>query len=199
MMAGGERDDRGWDGWMASPTQWTWVWVSFRSWWWTRKPGVLQSMGSQRVGHDWTELNWKMCSTSNQVWILFLHFTSHSTCMLLLYSCLTLCNPMDYKLPHSSVHGIILARILEEVAIPFSGGYSRPRNWIHISCIAGIFFTIWVVYIWWEIKRGSLIVDTNLHDNKLWNKKITNYINNLKCWINYFGGRNELSFNFFLL
>ena len=48
-----------WDGWMASPTQWTWIWVSSRSWWCTGMPGVLQSMGSQRVGHDWvTELNW---------------------------------------------------------------------------------------------------------------------------------------------
>ena len=47
------------DGWMASPTQWTWVWVNSRSWWWTGRPGVLQSTGSQRVGHDWeTELNW---------------------------------------------------------------------------------------------------------------------------------------------
>ena len=54
------RDSRGWDGWMASLTPWTWVWASSRSWWWTMKPGVLQSMGSQRVGHDWvTELNWK--------------------------------------------------------------------------------------------------------------------------------------------
>ena len=50
---------RGWDGWMASPNRWTWVWVASRSWWWTGRPGVLQSMGSQRVGHDWaTELNW---------------------------------------------------------------------------------------------------------------------------------------------
>ena len=57
--AGGERDDRGWDGWMASPTWWTWGWVSSGSWWWTGKPGVLQSMGSQSVRHDWaTELNW---------------------------------------------------------------------------------------------------------------------------------------------
>ena len=55
----GEGDNREWDGWMALPTQWTWVWVSSRSWWWTGRPGVLQSMGSQRVGHDWaTELNW---------------------------------------------------------------------------------------------------------------------------------------------
>ena len=52
-------DDRGWDGWMASPTQWTWVWVDSRNWWWTGRPGMLRLMGSQRVGHDWvTELNW---------------------------------------------------------------------------------------------------------------------------------------------
>ena len=55
--AGGEGDDRGWDDWMASPTQWTWVWVNSGSWWWTGRPGVLQSMRSQRFGHDWvTEL-----------------------------------------------------------------------------------------------------------------------------------------------
>ena len=62
LKVGREGDDRGWDGWMASPTQWTWVWVNSRSWWWTRRPGILQSMGSQRVGHDWvwTELNWIM-------------------------------------------------------------------------------------------------------------------------------------------
>ena len=58
LKAGGEGEDRGWNGWMASPTQWTWVWASPGSWWWTWKPGVLQSMGSQRVGYDWaTELN----------------------------------------------------------------------------------------------------------------------------------------------
>ena len=58
LKAGGKGDDRGWDGWMASPTQWTWVWVNSRSWWWTGRPG-MQSMGLQRVGHDWvTELNW---------------------------------------------------------------------------------------------------------------------------------------------
>ena len=59
MGVGGEGDDRGWDGWMASLTQWTWVWVDSRSWWWTGRPGVLWFMGSQRVGHDWaTEVNW---------------------------------------------------------------------------------------------------------------------------------------------
>ena len=53
LKAGGEEEDRGWGGWMASPTWCTWVWVSSRSWWWTGNPGVLQSMGSQRVRHDW--------------------------------------------------------------------------------------------------------------------------------------------------
>ena len=59
LGAGGEGDDRGWDGWMASLTRWTWVWVNSRSCWWTGRPGVLRFMGSQRVGHGWaTELNW---------------------------------------------------------------------------------------------------------------------------------------------
>ena len=59
LKAGGEGDDRGWDSWMSSPSQWTWVWVNSESWWWTGSPGVLQSMMSQRVGYDWaTELNW---------------------------------------------------------------------------------------------------------------------------------------------
>ena len=54
-----EGEDRGWDGWMASLTRWTWVWVNSGSWWWTGRPGVLWFMGFQRVGHDWsTELNW---------------------------------------------------------------------------------------------------------------------------------------------
>ena len=52
LRAGGEGDDRGWDSWMASLTQWTWVWVDAKSSWWTGRPGMLQSMGSQRVGHD---------------------------------------------------------------------------------------------------------------------------------------------------
>ena len=59
LKAEGEGDDRGWDGWMASLTRWTWVWANSGSWWQTGKPGMLQSMGSQRTGHDWvTELNW---------------------------------------------------------------------------------------------------------------------------------------------
>ena len=58
-LKAGEGDGWGWDGWMASPTRWMWVWVGSGSWWWTTKPSVLQSMGSQSVRQDWvTELNW---------------------------------------------------------------------------------------------------------------------------------------------
>ena len=57
LLSGEEGDNRGWEGWMASPTQWTRVWVDSRRWWWIGRPGFLQSMGSQRVGHGWvTEL-----------------------------------------------------------------------------------------------------------------------------------------------
>ena len=64
LRAGEEGDDRGWDGWMASLTQWTWVWVDCRCWWWTGRPGVLQFMGSQRTGHNWvTEL------TDGKTWL----------------------------------------------------------------------------------------------------------------------------------
>ena len=70
LGSGGEGDNRGWDGWMASLTQWTWVWVNSRSFWWTRRPGMLQFMGLQGVGHDWaTELTELM--TSGSVFIVF--------------------------------------------------------------------------------------------------------------------------------
>ena len=64
LKAWGEGDDRGWDGWMASLTRWSWVWINSRSWWRTGKPGMLQSMGWQRIGHNWaTELNWTLIDT----------------------------------------------------------------------------------------------------------------------------------------
>ena len=69
LRARGKGDDRGWDGWMASLTQWTWVWVDSSSWWWTGRPGVLRFVGSQRVRHDWaTELNW---TKLNKFWFKF--------------------------------------------------------------------------------------------------------------------------------
>ena len=74
LKAGGEGDDREWDGWMASPTQWTWVWVNSGSWHWTGMPGVLQYMGLQRIGYNWeTELNWIERYT---------HFKYKDLCML---------------------------------------------------------------------------------------------------------------------
>ena len=79
LKAEGEGDARGWDGWMASPTRWTWVWVNSGSWWWTGRPGVLQLIGSQRVGHGWaTELN---CLLSS--------WTQYSGCHLTLWVFLT--------------------------------------------------------------------------------------------------------------
>ena len=68
LGAEGEGYNRGWDGWMASVTPWTWVWVNSGSWWWTWRPGVLRFMGLQRVGHDWaTELNWTGVSWEMQI------------------------------------------------------------------------------------------------------------------------------------
>ena len=67
LKAGGKGDKRGWDCWMASLTQWTWVWIGSGSWWWAGKPGVLQSMGSHRVRHSWTtELNTYLCRVTDK-------------------------------------------------------------------------------------------------------------------------------------
>ena len=66
---GGEGDNRAWDGWMASLTWWTWVWASSRSWWWTGKPAMLQSMGLQTVRHSWAnELNWTELNPTEEFW-----------------------------------------------------------------------------------------------------------------------------------
>ena len=71
LGARGEGDDIGWDGWMASPTLWTWFWVNSGSWWWTGRPGLLQFMGSQRVGNGWeTELNWLILGSGHEVRVL---------------------------------------------------------------------------------------------------------------------------------
>ena len=114
---GGRRrkaDDRGWDGWMASPTWWTWVWVNSRSWWWTGRPGVLRFMGSQRVGHDWaTELNWtedlrraslvtqtvKNLPTIKETWVWFLGWEDNPGEW-------SLKNPMDRRTWRATVQGL---------------------------------------------------------------------------------------------
>ena len=75
----GEGEDRGWNSWMTSLTQWTWIWVNSRSWWWTGRPGMLQFMGSQSWTQlsDWTELKKIITKTSQGVSCLFSyrHFT----------------------------------------------------------------------------------------------------------------------------
>ena len=76
LGAAGEGDDRGWDGWMASPTRWTWVWVNSGSWWWTGKPGVLRFMGSQES--DTTErLNWTELKTKRVTHFMFSYNKKH--------------------------------------------------------------------------------------------------------------------------
>ena len=135
LRAGGEGDDRGWDGWMASMSWWTWVWVNSRRWCWTGRPGVLRFMGSQRVGHEWaTELNWTevLSMNSYEQWQITCHFIikyyfflNQKSCPLLLQRsqlCSTLCDPVDCGLPGSSVHGIFQARILDSPAYSFSRG-----------------------------------------------------------------------------
>ena len=82
LKAGGEGDDRRWNGWMASQTQWTWVWVSSMSWWWIEKPGVLQSMGSQKVGHDWTtelivDLQYFDSFCCRAKWVSYIYIYTH--------------------------------------------------------------------------------------------------------------------------
>ena len=95
LWAGGEWDDRGLDGWMASPTRWTWVWVNSGSWWWTGRPGVLWFMGSQRVGHDWaTELNWIKSDKYKSYWASLKHI-KHSKYIL--------CYPTSWKDTKSSI------------------------------------------------------------------------------------------------
>ena len=128
LRAGGEGDIRGWDGWMASPTQWTWVWASSRRWWWTRKLGMLQSIGSQRVRHNWTRkrLNW-------------IHYTL--VCMLSPFSHVWLfvsLGTVTCQAPLSM--GILQARILEWVAMPSSRGSFWLRDRTQVSCIAGRIF-----------------------------------------------------------
>ena len=112
--------------------------------WWKTVRGVTKS---QTQLSDWTELNVNNNQTSLtlQKYVipdLFLN-TWEKVKMLVAQSCPTLCDPITYSLPGSSVHGILQARILERVAIPFSRGFSWPRDRMHFSYIAGGFFTVW--------------------------------------------------------
>ena len=106
LKAGGEGDDRGWDSWMASPTQWTWVSVGSGSWWGTGKPGIQKSMGSQKVGHDWATEQ--------------LHFHFSYSCIgqgngnPLQYSCLE--NPRDGRAWQAAVYGVAQNQTLKQLS-----------------------------------------------------------------------------------
>ena len=125
---GRRREQRGWHH---HGHEWTWVWVNSGSWWWTGRPGMLQSMGSQSIRHNWatelTECIKKERKKDSEV----------------AHSCPTLCNPIDCSPPGSSVHGILQARILEWVAVSFSRGSSQPRDRTWVSCITGRCFILW--------------------------------------------------------
>ena len=166
LKAGREGDDRGWDGWMASPTQWTWVWVNSGSWWWTGRPGVLQTMESQKIGHDlsdWAEL----------IHSLTLNFKDFHMWLILLSQqwlnlgykfwrlwgfiwpyivfcaqlCPTLCAPMVYSLPGSSVHGIPQARIVEWGATSYSKESSQPKDQTCVFCVSCVsYIGRWILY-----------------------------------------------------
>ena len=111
LKAGGEENDRGWNGWMESLTRWAWGWASSRSWWWTGKPGMLQSMGSQRVGHDWaTELNWTD-------WTILSSTTPSSFCLNLsqhqsLFSSHQVAKVLELQLQHQSFQWIFTVYFL---------------------------------------------------------------------------------------
>ena len=150
FRAGGQRDDRGWDCWMVSPTQWTWVWVDSRSWWWTGRPGVLQFMGSKGVGHDWaTELNW---------WLIHVEVWQKTTefCKAII---LQLKNKLKNKSAEVGCHFLLqgifptqglnpglpnckqILYCLEWVDSSSSRRSSWSRDLTHVSCIAGRVFT----------------------------------------------------------
>ena len=163
LGAGREGDDRGWDGWMASPTRGTWVWVNSGRWWWTGRPGVLRFMGLERVGHDWvTELNW-----TEMKWTMFLQdlcvintFIYH---LPVVFNNVCLCSvtqslfttPLDYSQPGSSDHGISQTRILVCVAISSSTGSSQPRDQTCVFCIGR-----WILYhcTTWESQFPTIIL-----------------------------------------
>ena len=133
--AGGERDERERDDWrMASLIQWTWVWANSRRWWRTGEAwnAAVHGIAKSQIGPETQQQYLEQGITP----ILY-------ACVLVTRSCPTLCDPMDCSPPSSFVHGIFQARILEWLAISFSGGSSQPKDQTGISCVEGRFFTIW--------------------------------------------------------
>ena len=158
-QAGGEGDDRGWDGWMASLSAWRWVWTISGSWWRTGRPDLLQSMGLQRGRHNWaTELNWRsqrigfamllisICKTSENWKEFLLPGKIESCCCLVAQLCLTLVTPWTVLHETLLSMGIFQARILEGIVIFPSRWSSQPRGQTPIFCKS--LHCRWVLYCW---------------------------------------------------
>ena len=144
-LKAGEGDNRGRDGWMASLTQWTWL-SKLQEIMKDREACLLRSMGSQKSQTWWSDWTTKQVSAINWCVKYVCRDSKEGSVQFYLsalvpQSCPTLCNPMDCTLPGSSVHGILQARILEWVAIPFFKRSSWPRDQTQVSHIAGRFFT----------------------------------------------------------
>ena len=150
LGARGEGDDRGWDGWMASPTQWTWISVNSRSWWWTGRPGVLRFMGLQRVRHYWaTKLNWYSFRINCQNFFqsdgiilnTHLHYIKHGKALIASY-------PYHYLMLSASS---VLAILMGGVKVFLCGFYLHFFNncwyWVLFHLYIGhlyIFFMKWL-------------------------------------------------------
>ena len=129
LGAGGEGDSRGWDGWMASLTRWTWVWVNSGSWWWTGGSGMLQFLGSQRVGHDWaTELNW--ISVSITVW-------SDKVTFLL-------CGTTSVWWPDNWSIFMNIPGALEWMVLSLSSGYRSWKICLRSTCVVVFCFSLFI-------------------------------------------------------
>ena len=121
LGAGGKGDNRGWDGWMASPTWWTRVWVNSGSWWWTGRPGVLQFMGWQRVGHDWaTDLIWSELLTywGNETFLVLLIWMENAASKTQLTKCRN-------KRERAFIHGPVYWRKKSSALLQISMDSSR--------------------------------------------------------------------------
>ena len=141
LRAGGEGDDREWDGWMASLTQWTWVWVDSGSWSWTGRSGVLQFMGSQRVRHNWvTELNWTVVQ-------ILKHTVTTYILLLIKWKWKSLSHVPLFVTPWTEAHQTPLSMEFSRqeywsgLPFPSPGDLSDPG--IKPKSPTGTFFTIW--------------------------------------------------------
>ena len=126
LGAGGEGDSRGWDGWMASRTWCTWVWVNSRSWWWTGRPGVLRFMGLQRVVHDWvTELNWTELKTT----LVEVYFTDIQTNTLILTCFILFSAKCIRKIANKLMLTFLINIIRFQTKSAFVGRWTFDENW----------------------------------------------------------------------